>query len=396
MTRVFVRATGRRVSPFNDPIGEAPIANEPLSVWQDRAIAESGLERSQQLEPPCLVIPDTLFTTGEVLARFIEGAADRDAVLVLAASVFGEQTTAMQPDVSRVAEGWRFEAVRFVTAAGLQPVEVVVDPEEQLQELNLALPLRIDPDKPPVIALPRHPVITIHHWAHLLWANQAAGASIVRRVPWWKGLFTILWALLRSLSLNKWKVLAKLNTIGRNCDIHPTAVVEGSTLGDNVTVGPFARVMFSRIGDGAEIMPYAQVEFSTMGDRSVLAQSCGMRGCLIYPDAFCGFPMVQACVIGRETLTTEASYCIDLNFDRDIRVSLDGELVSTETRFLGSAIGHRCRVGTGIWVASGREVPNDTILMRDPAGVLARPPKRPGGRWFVRDGRAHDLDAPEG
>ena len=37
---------------------------------------------------PCLVIPDTLFTDGHVLRRFLDGAAGRDAVLVLARSRF--------------------------------------------------------------------------------------------------------------------------------------------------------------------------------------------------------------------------------------------------------------------------------------------------------------------
>jgi carbonic anhydrase/acetyltransferase-like protein (isoleucine patch superfamily) len=268
-------------------------------------------------------------------------------------------------------------------------LEVVVDPEEQVVELDLAKALV--GDETPKLSLPRHPVMTVHHWAHLLWANQAAGASEVRRVPRWLGVLRVLWAVLRAMSLNKWKVLAKLNTVGKGCDIHPTAVVEGCNLGDNVTIGAHARVLFSRLDDGVEVMTGAHVEASTLGARSTVAQASGMRGCVLYPDAFASFPMMQATVLGREVLTTAASYAIDLNLERDIRVLHDGALVSAGTRFLGAAIGHRCRIGTGLWIASGREVPNDTILVRDPDFVMARTPTEAGRTWTLRGGRAVAL-----
>ena len=97
--------------------------------------------------------------------------------------------------------------------------------------MSLPVPVAMDDDPQP-IALPRHPVMTLHHWAHIVWANQAAASSVVRRVPRWRGILRLLWAALRAMSLDKWRVLAKLNTVGRDCDIHPTAVVEaGVTLG---------------------------------------------------------------------------------------------------------------------------------------------------------------------
>ncbi|MEQ1508672.1 MAG: hypothetical protein ABMB14_40970, partial [Myxococcota bacterium] len=90
---VYVEPTGRRVLPFDDPPGAVLIGNRPLSDWQAEMIAEAGLERIDALRPPCLVVPDALFTNGEVLKRFVAGAAGRDAVLVLARSQFGASTT---------------------------------------------------------------------------------------------------------------------------------------------------------------------------------------------------------------------------------------------------------------------------------------------------------------
>lgn len=368
--RVYVEPTGRRVAPFDDPVSDVLIGNRPLSAWQQDAIRDAGLARVEVLEPPCLVIPDTLFTSGAVLRRFVDEAHGRDAVLVLAPSVFGRDTTPVQPGVDPVDGdgGWRFTAVRWVTDRGELPVDVVIDPEEYVH--TLALPEVFG--GPAKIALPRHPVMTVHHWVHLVWAGTACASMVTRRVPRWLAILRIVWAIVRARSVNFWRVLGRLNTIGRGCNIHPTAVVEASTLGNNVTVGPYARVLFSTVGDGATILSGAEVEASTIGEGATVGQRCGLRLCVIYPHAMASQILMQACVLGQRTITVPGSYSIDLNFDHDVNVLLDGRLWSTGSRFLGSAFGHDCRIGTGIWLASGRSIPNRTVLVRDPGGVIAK------------------------
>lgn len=395
MTRVYVQPTGRRIAPFDDPVSEVPVANRPLGAWLDDALAGAGLTRIDALEPPCLVVPDTLFTTAGALRAFVDGAAGRDAVLGLTDSVFGERTTPVQPGVARIPDGWRFDAVRFVSGRDEEAVVVWVDPEEERHALELPRPFR-EPGRDE-ISLPRHPVMTVHHWVHVLWANQAAGAAEARARPRWQLLFQVLWALARTvLALqwpDKWRILGRMNRIGRGCDIHPTAVVEGSTLADGVTVGPHARVLFSRLGEGATVMPGALVELSTLGARAAVAQYSAVRLCVLHDDAFCSQQMMQASVVGRDVLTTVASYCIDLNLERTVRVPLDGAMHDTGTRFLGSAIGHRSVLGTGVWVASGRAIPNDTVLVKDPGEVLARPEPLDGPAT-IRDGRMVDPSTP--
>ncbi len=391
MTSVYVEPTGRRIAPFGDAPGEVPIANRPLAVWQAEMLADAGLVRVDAPVPPCLIVPDTLFATGEVLRRLVAGAGGRNAVLGLATSRFGEGTAHVQPGVHAVDGGWRFDAVRFVSGGDEAPVVVFVDPDEQL--FTLKLPKVFGGDGETAIALPRHPVITLHHWVHILWANQAAGSLEVRRVPRWRGVLRVLWAVIRARSLNRWRVLGKLNTIGRGCDIHPTAIIEGSTLGDNVTVGPLARVLFSRVGDGANILHGAHVEASTIGPGASVAQLSGVRLCVLYADAFSGQTLVQASVLGRGVVTTQASYAIDLNFDRNIRVPLDGALHDAGTRFLGSAFGHGARIGTGVWLASGRAIPNGAFVMRDPRGVIAHVPESAGEAPLINvEGRLRPIE----
>jgi NDP-sugar pyrophosphorylase family protein len=202
----------------------------------------------------------------------------------------------------------------------------------------------------------------------------------------------VLWAVIRARSFNKWRVLGKLNTIGRKCDIHPTAVVEGSTLGDGVSVGPYARVLFSTLGDGVQIMPGASVEASTLGAGSCVAQGCGVRAVVLYPEACSSAVMVQASVLGRRAMVVPGSFLLDLNFDREIRVPMDGELASAGTNFLGCALGHGSQVGTGIWIASGRAIPNGCRIVRHPAELVARLPTENGGTWVPEDGRVVRME----
>ncbi len=144
-------------------------------------------------------------------------------------------------------------------------------------------------------------------------------------------------------------------------------------------------MLFSHVGEGATILAGAQVEVSTIGAEATVAQQTVLRLCVLYPGAFAGQTTMQACVVGRDTLTTQASYAIDLNFDRTIRVPLDGTLWDTGTRFLGSAFGHGCRIGTGVWIAPGRAFDNGTELVRDPGLIVSRPPAG-AGRWWVGSG----------
>ncbi|MCO4746684.1 MAG: hypothetical protein KC912_17955 [Proteobacteria bacterium] len=380
---VYIEPTERRIAPFGDAPADVPIANRPLSEWQAEMIADAGLTRIDALTAPCVVVPDTLFATGDVLRALVDGSAGKNATLVLASSRFGENTTHVQPGVVAVEAGWRFETVRVVSGGDEPSIDVVVDPDEDTFEL----PLPKQFGGSTTIALPKNPVMTLHHWVHILWANQAAGSSELRRVPRWLGILRVIWAVIRARSINKWKVLTKLNTIGKGCDIHPTAVVEGSTLGDNVTIGPYARVLFSRLGDNVTVMSGAEVEACTLGDGSAVAQRSGLRMCVLYPGAFASQVQFQFGVLGEDALTVPGTFSIDHNFDRNIRVPLDGKLWDLGTRFMGLAIGHRSKVATGLWFASGRSIPNDAFVIRDPSEVVHKIPEvAPEGPLVLRDG----------
>ncbi|MEE2787655.1 MAG: hypothetical protein VX589_09975 [Myxococcota bacterium] len=370
--RVFIEPSGRVIEPFKDPVRETLVGNRPLHDWQADAIRQAGLEQISALQPPCLVLPDTIFCTGRSLREFVDGARGRNSVFVLAESRFGQHTTPVQPHVDRVDAGWRFNKIRWCSG-GDEPFEdVCVSPHEKPFDVPVNNPY-LQTDKLEFSMTPA-PVMTIHHWVHILWANQVYGGIELASVPKWKWIIKGLWAFVRAFSVNKWRIMAKLNQIGAGCDIHPTAIVECSSLGRNVKVGPYARVLLSKIDDGAEIMAGAQVEFCTMAARAIVTENTVVRFSVMYPESVVSQYLMQQCVFGYRAVTTSGAYSMDLNFDREIRVPLDGELHSTGQRFIGSAFGHRCRVGTGFWMASGRMIPNDYFVVRDSADVLSRIP----------------------
>jgi carbonic anhydrase/acetyltransferase-like protein (isoleucine patch superfamily) len=392
--KVYVQPTGRRAPPFEDDPDEVLIHNQPLAWWRRRALEEAGLEVIDQPQPTCLVIPDTLWTTGEVLRAFVDQAAGREAVMVLADSRFADYNLKAQPRVTRVASGWRFEEVRLRTAQGGEPTEVVIDPEEKV--LSIPVPQHYFGTSTLELGFARRPAMPIEHWSHIIWANQAASALEARLRPRWRWILWGLWAMLRAWSLNKWKILARMNTIGENCDIHPTAVVEMSVLGDNVVVGPHARVRFSRLADGCFIMAGAQVEHATLGKGCAVSQNCALNFSVMYPGSICSMDITQLSLFGRDVITTAGSYCMDLNFDRNIRVPIEGELVDTGSRTLGCALGHRVKLGCGVWISSGRMIPNDYFVVRSPEGVIRHLPEGMAeqGALANRAGRLAPISAP--
>ena len=112
---------------------------------------------------------------------------------------------------------------------------------------------------------------------------------------------------------------------------------------------------------------------------SVLGEGAriGKRGtanlCVLYPEAFIGAGAGhQACVFGRQSFLAWSVTTYDLSFGHPIKVQKDGERVSSGVYFLGSAIGHRAKVGGHVKLGFGTEVPNDAVVVGDSDTVLKR------------------------
>lgn len=371
MTAVFIESSSRCLSPFGEPAAEAPILQRPLRQWLEEALAAAGLTRVSAPVPPCMIVPDNAFLTATAIQAFLSGAAGRDATLVLGKSAFGKSLAPLQPHVTETPDGWRFSRIRWVSGRGEEPVDVVIDPAEKIHPIGVPAAF-LKEGEATQMGLPLRAVAEVHHWSHLLTLNHLARAIELRQVPKIHHLPRVLSAFLRARSLNRWKLLGKLNRIDPGCDIHPTAVVEASRLARGVRIGPHARVFFSNLGEGAEVMSHAAAEFTTLGAGAVIAQNAIVRLSLLYPGAVAAQSTMQKCVLGRRAVAATGSYCFDLNLDREIRVEMDGHLQSCGSRLLGVALGHGAFLGCGVHVASGREIPNHRRVLLDPSRVISR------------------------
>ena len=115
-------------------------------------------------------------------------------------------------------------------------------------------------------------------------------------------------------SLNPQTIARRIGSQGRNCKIHPTAVIEACEIGDDVEIGPYAVVRASVIGDGAKIEEHATVNLSVLGPKSRAARYAMVNLCVLMEEAFlsrCGGS--QMCLFGRQSFVAVDAVMLDLS-----------------------------------------------------------------------------------
>jgi len=217
------------------------------------------------------------------------------------------------------------------------------------------------------------PALRVRHWLHLLFAQRVASAERWLAAPPWRRALRIARAVVTAVVPTPSRVLRRLSDIGRGCSIHPTAVIEASTLGPGVRVGAHAVIKFSRIGAGSVLMDGANVSFSTLGARCHVGTHCAVNFSLLHDEATAAQSLLQMSVLGRRTITTGMGYITDMKMaGGDVSVRDGGAVVPSGQRFLGAAIGHEAVLGSGVWIAHGREIPNGYVVTRAPDAILHR------------------------
>ncbi len=175
---------------------------------------------------------------------------------------------------------------------------------------------------------------------------------------------------------------------GHGCNVHPTAVVEGSILGDGVTIGPFAVVQNSIVADGVVIQEYgsalgstvgagsivqthAQVRESVVGENSVVSFQCALRNSVLMGNSTTSAPVVVRSVIGTNVILSRGLgiWATTLG-DDSIRVWHHGRRVNSGLRLLGCAVGDGARVGSALDLPPGYQVPAGYYLSSRPLGRL--------------------------
>ncbi len=176
---------------------------------------------------------------------------------------------------------------------------------------------------------------------------------------------------------------------GRDCSIHPTAVVEESHFGDRVTIEPFAIVQNSVIADGVTIQEYgsvinavvgpgsvvqthAQVRESVVGENTVVSFQTSMRNSVLLGNSTISASVVVRSVVGKNVFLSRGLEIAATTLGDDpIPVWIDGKRINSGQRMLGCAIGDGARIGGGLHLPPGYEVPSGYHLASRPLGRLA-------------------------
>ena len=156
-----------------------------------------------------------------------------------------------------------------------------------------------------------------------------------------------------------YRVLKRMNKIGKNCKIHPTALIEGSFIGYNVTIGANSIVRLSTVGNLFSISVNVTVINYILGDKTYIANSNYINSCLTFNEAFLIHGPYQISVFGENSACFAVINC-DIRLDqKNIKIPTSQGVLDSNQEFLGVAYGHRSKTGGGNIIAAGRIVPND-------------------------------------
>lgn len=240
---------------------------------------------------------------------------------------------------------------------------------------------------------PMRAAISVETWVHVYFAsiicgNFARAGRLDYKIE--TSVFQNLRLLWRAVLEQKQLLRSSATVkIGKNCSIDPSAVITGpAKIGDNCSIGAGVVLDNCTIGDNVTIDAGCVLMMSTVASncflpfRAALYLTHVMENTIIAQNT-----CLQMCVVGRSSFVGAGNTFTDFNLiaQKPIRtVDQNGELRSVGQIVLGSAIGHNCRVGSGMVIMPGRMIESDVVL-------VASPTRRVIGRTITFDESDHHF-----
>ncbi len=408
--RIYRIATGAHLEQLGDPIGEVPILNIPLAKYMADICKEAGLELvevSSEEEirnaAPHVIFDDDLFFTRGYLTFFLDEARKRGRNAVAANPPTGQWKALgeLQDNVTITETEVRYNHLRYVVPEDNgEPEPVVVDTESGylwkqnwLEHVTPGFTKTYHPVTNRYILqliIPMHLGIAnlFARFDRLSWGyREGVGKFLIdllQKGAKWLGKED---EFLRFME-DRWRQRADkgfpriayplfrlTSKIGKNCQIHPTAVIEGSDIGDNVRIGAYSVVQWSTIGDNVEINEFSHMRLCSVGEGTLIPQISRISASLVYPKVFWAARSVNFGVVGREAQLYFSLYS-DFRLDGSAQTTLfHGKVVDAKVPFLGVTIGHRAKVAGGLITAPGRFVPNGVTVLPPNDTVFVKAPK---------------------
>lgn len=362
---------------------DMPMGTGTLGDSVSTAAAAAGFEILSEWHPgrEALVVSDGCALGPDALSAAWEAGQQggRDARIVL-----GGQIGELLSMASLAGQG---HGLAYLGAQGQAPAA---------QRFAEADPLNLDPKERPLgdmtpggeaLALSDRVVLPVRNWLGLLWGNLLSLPPVLWRELLGSGP-RLLWRILRAvLRAGPRRVPQGLTRGGR---VHPSATVEASLLMEGAEVQAGAVVRGCILGPGARVEPLAVAEGCVLGSKAVVQRQALVKYSVLGVEAAVGGAM-QLGVLGRGAGLKRGSYGMDQKLGADpVRVPVSGVLEPVPLGMAGVCVGHGSLVGSGVWVAPGRVIPENTAVVG--GSVLARCDRPDGaGPFRVDNGRLVQL-----
>jgi acetyltransferase-like isoleucine patch superfamily enzyme len=382
----------KHIHPFNEPARDLRIQNNPLwlihrDVLNPYVSGEIDVRPGRSLpdtNEECIVYRDNLFFDESFIDLFISEARKKNRPTRVAFTgkdpAFREHALPLSTSYTKVAGTTPNEDI-YLADLWYYPQGIQPEPEPLIIDLKTQeagyyhVPTYMASEQGDLtFQVPLISLIAIDSWVHIFVADIVFGL-FGRAVRMQKRLDYDLAFKLRVLgnALYEGKQLlssSKLVSIGRNCTIHPGAMIFGPTsIGDNVNIDAGAVIENSIIGDNCNISQGCQLMLSVVGDgaflpfRSSLFMSTLMDNSMVAQNT-----CLQMCVVGRNTFIGAGSTFTDFNLLPARLRAMDGktQLNDANREVLGGCVGHNCRLGSGLIVFPARTIESDVVLFASP------------------------------
>lgn len=381
MLKIILQAK-RPISPFNEPARDLRIQNQPLWLLQRDALAPyvtRELEipanaRMPQMQEPMLVYRDNLFFDQPYIDEFIRLATKKNRPVRAAFSIddpaFREH--ALPLSVSYTPAGNLYLADLWYYPRG--PV-ADVDPlvvDTQSREVGYYhVPSYMAGERGDLVfQVPLRAMMAIDTWVHIFIADVVFG--LFKRGNRFENrlandlafkLKVVGTAIYEGRQILECSELVK---VGKNCIIHPGAMIFGpTTIGDNVHIDAGAVIENCIIGNNVNVSQDCQLMLSVVGDGTFLPFKAALFMTTIMDNSMVAQnTCLQMCVVGRNTFIGAGSTFTDYNLIPAPIRALDGndELKPSNRPVLGGCVGHNCRIGAGMIVYPARTIESDVVL----------------------------------
>jgi len=371
-----------RITPFNERARDLRIQNNPLWLHQRNVLTpyatrEQELKAGERLplvREETIVYRDNLFFDEPYINAFMTAARKKGRAVRAAFSVedsaFKEHALPLSASYTP-AGGLYLADLWYYPKGPVADVEPLVISLESRELGYYHVPTYMaDQSGDLTFQVPLRTLIAIDSWVHIFIADVvfglfSRGARFEKRLN--EDLAFKLKILGKAIYEGR-QILecSELVTVGKNCIIDPHAIIHGPTsIGDNVTINAGAVIENCIIGNNVNISQDVQLMLSVVGDgtflpfRAALFMTTVMENSMIAQNT-----CLQMCVVGRNTFVGAGSTFTDYNLVPAPIRALDGHgtLSLSNRPVIGSAVGHNCRLGSGLIVYPARTIESDVVL----------------------------------